>query len=147
MFAWLFRLFTRRNDPRLFVYHDGHRWRRADPMRLYRALAAHATYRPDVTPVMADAGDAEALATMLQAAQDVFGVRPFDETTGRGLTENEQLDLMIDFAAWLESKKKSMPTSPTSSVTTAASTSPGSPQTSNSDCGSMPTVSGADASP
>lgn len=147
MFAWLYRLFTHRNDPRLFVYWDGSRRRRIDPLRAFRALSAHPTYRPDVTPIMADAGDPEALATMLQAAQDVFDVRPFDEATGHGLTENEMLDLMVDFTIWLESKKKSMPTSPTSSGTTAESTSPGSLPMPNLDYASTPTVSGADASP
>ena len=60
----------------------------------------------DTHPVMADGGDHESYQITVQAMREVFGVKPLDQETGKGLTEWEVMSLLGDFIDWLDSLKK-----------------------------------------
>lgn len=113
LWEWVARVLFRIQDRRIFSYWDGSRWRRIDPMLALRQLNAHPKYRADLHPALADTGQEEAIDITLGAARDVFAVQAFDVETCAGLTQAETLGLMVDFAVYIGSLKKSTSPSPT----------------------------------
>lgn len=125
MVGWVRRLFRRRNDRRLFRYHDGNRWRRIDPLVATRALGSDPEFNWETHPPLVDKGDIEAIRVTANAVRRSFDVQAYSEDGG-GLTEGESIALLLRFAAYTDSLKKSIDRSPTSSAPT------GSPPASNS---------------
>lgn len=107
----------------IFVYFDGHRHRRGDPIAIYRGLKDDPQFNLDVHPGEAEEGDLEALGIMAGAVRRVFGVKSADEG---GLTEMECAELLRGYLDYTGSLKKNsstppMPLSPTITPTPPAS--------------------------
>lgn len=122
MLNWLRRIIRNRRRA-IFVYWDGLRIRRIDPIAAFRALKTHPTFDPDTHLALADLGDLDAIKVTLEATRDVFGITAFTDKTG-GLIDDETLALIGDFFEYLASLKKSGRPSPTSSASTAPGQSP-----------------------
>ena len=123
----------------IYRYHDGRRWRRADPLAVYRALKAHPEFDWDADPAVAELEwkipeekDFTSWRKSVDAARDVFGVPRFEDG---GLTESELSGLLVDFTAYLGVQKKSGNPPPTSPPATASPPSAeGSPTSAGSAC-------------
>lgn len=125
----MFAMFRRWRDDkhrRIYKFWDGSRTRRADPVDIFFRLQAHPVFNAAVHCKLCDEGDREATVITGAAVREVFGVDGYDPQTGRGLTLGEQLGLLLDFYAYIDTQKKSINSSPTSPSNTEASTSPGS---------------------
>lgn len=138
MLNWLrTKLINRRRA--IYRYWDGKRFRRADPMVLYRSLMSHPKFDLSTHPQFIDENQEDRDIT-LSAIRDVFGVKAFDGLTGEGLTEEETVQLLWAFVSYCTAKKKSVSPSPTSPPATESN--PSGPQreeldtTSPLDCGS-----------
>lgn len=90
----------------LFAYHDGTRIRYADPAIAWRDLVNHPTMDFGETVPLAAQGKEPATTTLLNALAEVFSVERWDESTGRGLTNWELLDLLRQFDEYLAALKK-----------------------------------------
>ena len=101
------RLFRGLRRPRreIYGYFDGRRRRRIDPLAAARALWADDEFRPDATPVLAEAGDAEAVDVAVSAVRRVFGVVPKSRLRA-GLEREEMLVLMKRFYDYLAAVRK-----------------------------------------
>lgn len=104
MLNWLRRIIRNRRRA-IFVYWDGLRIRRIDPIAAFRALKTHPTFDPDTHLALADLGDLDAIKVTLEATRDVFGITAFTDKTG-GLIDDETLALIGDFFEYLASLKK-----------------------------------------
>ncbi len=110
MFKFLRRLF-KRDDPFVFDYHDGSRWRSADPIEVERAMIAvlgddwrsrvesmGTPINPDAIGEIADKmkADKEKLRSqVLYAIDTAFNVKPYRD--GEGMTELKRLSLLVGF--------------------------------------------------
>lgn len=102
----------------IFHYHDGRKRLRIDPVWAMVQLADHPRYVAERHLNEAQEGDREAIEIVCEAAQDVFGVKPYD---GRdGLTIAETLNLLAGFDDYLLTLKKSINHSPTPPLSTGA---------------------------
>ena len=98
----------------IFQYWDGNAARAIDPMVAYRGLVAHPKFNAETHLALADAGDLEAIAIVVEATRDTFGVKPFRNWKGdhlgemqtEGLTETETVELLASFFAYCDSVKK-----------------------------------------
>jgi hypothetical protein len=111
MFAWLWN--WRKNRERdIFRFWDGRENRRIDPLKAFRELRAHKTFNADEhLEALKTADDEEAIAATVEAAHDVFGIKPLSEG---GLTEAECIALVDVFYGYLEAVKKNSKTPPIS---------------------------------
>ena len=132
----LYRRWVQAHERNIFHYWDGRRERSVDPLVAFQGLAAHPEYNPAVHPMLVDVGDVDALRVMLQAARDVFNVKAFDSETGEGLTADETISLMCDFAAFVGDAKKKRSPSPISAAPTDSTAETDSPTTNGSASGS-----------
>jgi hypothetical protein len=115
LLVWLLQLLG--YDPRgIFVFWDGSRWQRADPIIVSRTLEEIPDFHPTETPNLLATSDAleqlRVAGTIANAVRIAFGIRPLSEN---GLTELECLDLYTRFTDYMTGQKKSiglMPTSP-----------------------------------
>ncbi len=128
----------------IFCYWDGRSHRRIDPMVVYRRVQSHPTYNAEIHPALAESGDFNAFTIMVNATRDVLDVKPFDEATGKGLTESETVQLMVQFADFTMDQKKSISTSPTSLLPTDQPVLDLSPTISSSGFGSISTEPNSD---
>jgi hypothetical protein len=119
---WLKRLFRRRAERQrqIFRYFDGVRRRGIDPIAAYRALASDPDFRYDLHVQGCLEGDLESIQITLAAVRRTFDVRPWNEATERGLTEEETLELLPQFYDYMESLKKNTAPWPSSSPSTAS---------------------------
>lgn len=120
----LTRLIGRQRKRQIFRFFDGKRERGADPLAVIRALNSHPEFDPATTPTEAtapdlpgttaedrrrlDAAASAAAALTARATLEAFGVKPYDDDTGEGLTEGEALNLFSEFHDWLEAQKKNI---------------------------------------
>jgi hypothetical protein len=110
----------RRQAARLiYHYHDGHQMRHADPLVLWRKLTLHPAKIAECLVDSLKAGRGPDPET-ITALREVFAAEPFDETTGRGLTEGEVSQLYWAFANWSASLKKNAEPGQTSPQPTAS---------------------------
>lgn len=126
-----------RGRKQIFQFWDGQSWRYADPMVIVRGLQDHPTFNWERDPVLVSTGDLSALKVCADAVRDVFGVTPFDGSTGKGLTEGECLGLLSEFSAYLGAVKKNgnpspTPSGPTEPESSATATEPTTSVTSDS---------------
>lgn len=109
------RLFSRNRGRDVFRFYDGRRWREIDPFIPARVLFSHPKFDWDETLVLLTMPrvkpQLETAAVIVQAVQDAFKVKPFDQG---GLTELEAIDLLYDFRDYLGNVKKNGSLFPTS---------------------------------
>lgn len=117
------RLFRRRGNRLLFRYHDGRRWRRADPFRCYRALKFHERFNLDTHPSLVDEGVEPETSIAIEAIAEVFHLQRWTADNEVGLTDWEVLSVFSDFFYYLESLKKSTGSGLTFTQPTAESSS------------------------
>ena len=114
----------------IFVFRDGTGERRADPLaieeRLFRALSDldhEAMDQHLKSPEIRVAFDA--LAKLLPAVREAFGVAAFEDDPEKGLTREESLDLLARFWDWRDGLKKSGGPTASTSPPTADGPAPG----------------------
>lgn len=143
IFRYFFNWATRKwRQRRRAIYHffDGHTWRTADPIRLFREFQHHERFRMDEEWMALVDGQSEPETTCaLDAICEVFNVRRYDE--GSGLTDSELMDLWADLIGWLHDlEKKNNPGLTLSDATASESSDPlehqDSTTSSQSACGS-----------
>ncbi len=144
MWNWIKRRWSRGRRG-IFQYWDGTAWRYADPMVIVRGLQDHPRFSWSQHPVEVTRGDVGALKICADAVRDVFGIGTFDGVMGSGLTEQECLELLGTFSAYLTGVKKNGNPSLTSPAPTVPASSPPSteptPTNAVSDSGSTSTAS------
>ena len=100
----------RKSKRDIFRYWDGERWRGADPVLVVRKLSSHPLFSLEKHPVDLQSNQLatqnEAIAVTVGAMRDVFGVKPWDDVTDKGLTERETLALFHNLLSYLEGVKK-----------------------------------------
>lgn len=119
MLRWLSNWWNNR-DRKIFLYWDGTRKRRGDPMVLLRGLQTRAGFDLDAAIQIVDGGAGiiptndfwEHVVDSVEAARAVFGIGSLD---AGGLTEGEMLGLLYDFLLFMDALKKNGSTSPISS--------------------------------
>ena len=91
----------------IFRFHDGRQWKFADPWVVTRRLFAHSEFDWDRTPELLHQPDSqtqlEAVRLIALAVRDAFTISPFEQ---RGLSEQECVNLLIDFRQYLGDVKK-----------------------------------------
>lgn len=112
MLGFLARLF-RRPRRNLFTFWDGRKWRSDDPLAIQLRIETHPTCRWDVHPVAAERGDVEAYKITMQAICDVFQVPMFQPGVGAGLTHDELMRLLGQYADFIDALKKNTGPLPT----------------------------------
>lgn len=140
MLNWIRRrLFERSRE--IFVYWDGARRRRIDPLAAFRAMRTHARFDPDTHLALADRGDLNAIEITLEATREIFDVKELND--GEGLTINETLNLAGSFVGYLHTLKKNGSPPPISPEPTERESLEAKYATTNapSDSGSMPSAS------
>lgn len=119
--GWLSWLRRRKDDCRVFRYHDGREWVKRDPQVLLRNLLNR--FDPDGDAKRIIAGDEDAWTDSVAAAREVFSLHAWD---GRaGLTEEESYEIINQLLDWFIDQKKSTATS-SSPPQSTESTSPSS---------------------
>jgi hypothetical protein len=95
----------RQRKRRLFRFHDGKRWRYADPIAASRALNTDkAVDLTTIFPALQQGREPET-TQFLDAVCRAFGVHRF-QPDGSGMTDEELCDLFADLTAYLEDVKK-----------------------------------------
>lgn len=94
----------------IYEFFDGKDFASADPVIVWRSLEDHPEFNIEQHPRLANAGDEEAAAVMLDAIRKAFGVKPLDRD-GSGLTEEETFELFASFCEWMAEVKKNSPDS------------------------------------
>lgn len=123
-------------ERRIYAYFDGEKTRRVDPLVLWRkVMEKYEDFKVEVKVAFSPSKDAA--AAWQQAVGRIrlmFDVKPWDEATGAGLTEDECFDLIDHFTAYMDALKKGSSPMQTSAEETSgvtASTSAANPPTSN----------------
>lgn len=131
-------MFSFFNKRELFRYWDGEKKRAIDPIQPWDVLLNCEGLDKDyeflfsAPPEIAPDADASKLELIridtqnrLETARKVadvvrlaFGVKPWDESTGKGLTVNESLELLASYYEYAGSLKKSTAASPKSQPST-----------------------------
>lgn len=135
MFQFVRNLVSRRSAALrrdIFVYHDGARQRRADPMLLWEKLRTDPDY--DLTTVLPASarGEPEAMREHEALVRRMFDIPEYDPETNAGLPILELHDLFARYMAYMEHLKKkrdlrpikSPPSASRSSETPGTSTTP-----------------------
>lgn len=130
MFHWLSNLLRKRRERgrEIFRFWDGARERGADPISVMRAIALDEVFVPEVhlDPLLLEGipnrDAAEASQIAVEAARRIFGVQAWSDDQP-GLTEQETLQLWLNFAEYLDGlKKNSSPNQTGPEVTETAPT-------------------------
>ena len=98
-------LFRRKPKRQIFKYWDGYNTVFGDPLAIQNTLDFHPVYRADKHPMAAEQSK-EAWNICVSAYREAFNLRPFDCTTGDGLTDWEVCDLTVKFNLYLAALKK-----------------------------------------
>lgn len=118
----LLNFFRRKPQSKVFRYFDGIRERGIDPIVVMRNLSSHPVFNFQVHPELSNLAPAEgatpaevkqtmqiaaeATKVCVEAAREVFGLKPYDSVTDSGLTEGQALEVLDAFCEWFESLKK-----------------------------------------
>jgi hypothetical protein len=109
MIRW-FRRWRREQERGIFHFWDGRDERRADPLVVWRELNADPEFSLVKHPELIDAGDLDAMRIGAAAVRRSLQIPTFDEG---GLTEQECLNLLIDFFEYTAALKKNTSPLPT----------------------------------
>lgn len=116
-FTWLRNRRLRRENERrrlLFSYFDGERLRQIDPMKAWREIVRDPKFHLETMSALADQGVTEEAEILAGCICRVFDVKPFNDATGKGLTEAQLQNILADFEGWLDRVQKKTPFGPTS---------------------------------
>lgn len=111
IFAWL-RARWQRRERAIFAYWDGRALRRVDPLLAWYSMLDDPQFNLDRHPAGVDRGERESIEITAGMVRRVFRVLPLNQ---QGLTEQECLQLFLDFMAYWAGLKKSISGSRTSS--------------------------------
>lgn len=112
----MFGLFKKKRKKRrqIYSYFDGVKNRYADPMHLWRGMFqdGHEDFVANSKLMHSKAADAkarnEAQDFVVNRVATVFKLHRLNETTGKGLTINEIIDVFAEFLAYAERIKKKL---------------------------------------
>ncbi len=138
MFGWITKLFAKRrmrNARLLFEFWDGRRFRSVDPWLAFRTLRDHPTFNVAEHYEFAAKGMHPDIDHFLDAMKAAFGVVPYDDRSGVGLTEPEMFDLLDDLTLQLDQLKKNGTTYFSASEPTASIGQSGTAESSPSETG------------
>lgn len=96
------RLNRQRN---IFRFWNGSRECRADPLAVWRSINADPEFSLIKHPEMIDAGDMDAIRIGVATVRRIFSIPSLEKG---GLTEQECLDLLIDFFDYTAALKKNI---------------------------------------
>jgi hypothetical protein len=114
----------RRNRGRLiYSYHDGEKWRRADPFLLWRKLLHHPTVNLVEILPLAELGSEPETTQAVETVAEAFGVTRWEERSQSGLLDWEILRLVNDFERWMAALKKNTSLGPISPPATGSASS------------------------
>lgn len=100
-------LFRRKKKRQIFQYWDGYNKVFGDPLAIQNTLDFHPVYRADKHPQEAQQSKT-AWDICVSAYREAFQLRPFDCTTGNGLTDTEVCNLTVQFNLYLAALKKNI---------------------------------------
>lgn len=124
--SYLWMVSFGRKERGIFRFWDGRRWRTADPIPTWRALADDPEFLAETHLTLVDGGDLESVGIVGRAVRRAFGVPEFNQG---GLTERQCVDLLESYYSFIDSLKKKQDTlstspSPTVPPSSAESTTP-----------------------
>jgi hypothetical protein len=94
----------------------------ADPLRVYRELSLELDGDPQLWIARSRDDDPRtrlvAEGRLVQASRSAFGLAPFEPDSGQGAQDQDALTALRSYLVWLDQKKSSGLTSPTSPVPT-----------------------------
>lgn len=99
-------MFRPKSSKRIFAFHDGIRWRTADPIELLHKIDTHPKYLASKHPALVCEGNREAIEITASAVCDIFAVQPYLD--GKGLTVGERIALLDAFDAYCVWVKKNI---------------------------------------
>ena len=102
----------------LFRFFDGRRYRHVDPLRMWREVEHHSEFNLETMPEAVAVRDEKASEAFYAAMCEVFGIERFDDSTGRGMTDEEIMGLLVDLSEFLGAVKKNIDTGPISPADT-----------------------------
>lgn len=106
----MFGLFSRKPKQEIFRYWDGCRWRGADPLLVFRQMIGHPRFDLEKHSEWLRIEDVkiqmEAVEITVDAMRSIFGLQPWNEETGRGVTDREVLGILSDFIIYTANLKK-----------------------------------------
>lgn len=140
------KLLSRRGDgPRrdIFVYHDGTRERRADPLLLWDRIRLDPECDLAAVLPASGRGDAEAMRQLEAFVARVFEVERYDPETDQGLPVLDLHQLLARYMRYMEDLKKKRDLRPISSPPLGSSSSDPSTTRPTADSCSMPEESSA----
>ena len=136
MLRWLWNLFIRRDERRIFSYWDGKARASVDPIPTWYALYYDQEISLDREQAIVQLGDdrktLEALLRLDPLLRRVFKIKPYEQG---GLTVDECQSLMVDFLEYMGDVKKNGSGSPTLPEPTESVSSGQSPTNAVSDSG------------
>jgi hypothetical protein len=113
----MFGLGKKANAREIFEYWDGEKKRRADPVAIWRAMAAHPQFVADKhLQEIASSEQSlqiEASDITVRATREIFGIAAWSETNDTGLTEFETLEVLNQFMGFIDGLKKNGDGQPT----------------------------------
>lgn len=137
------RRWVERRRKAVFVFWDGFRTRRIDPMIVYRRLRSHPEFDWSATPKMLEVQDErerlDAMRLIAEAVRGAFEVPPMNGD-GNGLTEAMCVQLLSRFTVWiayLAKKRDGLPTQRRPMDTTPSATNAEVTTSASSDSGSI----------
>lgn len=114
---------------KIFEYWDGAAWRHGDPFRLWRGLMNHPKLNMETMLDAVDRGDEPETTITVEAVCDLFGLHQLDTATGKGLTDDQVVDVLFRLATYFETQKKTsnpglISSSPTGQLSPSVTDSP-----------------------
>ncbi len=95
-------------EPLVYRYFDGVRERAIDPMAAWIALERHPDWNQSLVFVQIQAGDLAGYEAALRVSRKFFGLVPWSEETGQGMTDQAALDVMFGFWTLRDRVKKNI---------------------------------------
>lgn len=90
----------------IFEYWDGAAWRHGDPFRLWRGLLAHPKLNMDTMLNAVDRGEEPETTITVEAVCGLFGLHRLNPMTGKGLTDDQIIDVLFKLATYFDTQKK-----------------------------------------
>src|SRR5438067_1293433 len=100
---------------RIFKFHDGDKQRALDPLEIQIQLADVKDWDQNVKLLDVPGESVRAVKAITDSVCKVFGVRLYDEATGKGLTRQQLIDLASAWSDFTFEKKSEPDPSPINS--------------------------------
>lgn len=121
MFGWFRAWMRRRKEAKtraIFEFWDGSNFRKIDPWRAYREIAADKKFNLETHLDFVQIGQEPETGDCLACLMRVFGVARYNEKSKRGMTDGEMLKLLYDLSEYLDELQKKTLHGQTSSAPT-----------------------------